>query len=341
MIELLDAVLVNIAWEVVFVDDDSPDETSEVVRALAQKRSNIRILERIGRRGLSSAVVEGILSSSANYIAVMDCDMQHDERLLLTMLDVLKSQPVDIVVGSRYKVGGGIGAWDERRAWMSSLATRFSKLIISDELTDPMSGFFMLTRNAFNSSVRNLSSQGYKILLDILASSNRKLQIKELAYTFRLRRFGESKIDSMVVLEYGFLLIDKLTGGRIPARFVLFSLVGFSGIFIHFTLLALTYKTNLLPFDEAQTLATFTAMTTNFVLNNALTYRDKRLRGRDFAVGLASFYAVCLVGVIGNVGIARYLFLNAYGWWLAALAGILVGSVWNYAASAAFTWRQK
>ena len=212
MIELLDAVLVNIAWEVVFVDDDSPDETSEVVRALAQKRSNIRILERIGRRGLSSAVVEGILSSSANYIAVMDCDMQHDERLLLTMLDVLKSQPVDIVVGSRYKVGGGIGAWDERRAWMSSLATRFSKLIISDELTDPMSGFFMLTRNAFNSSVRNLSSQGYKILLDILASSNRKLQIKELAYTFRLRRFGESKIDSMVVLEYGFLLIDKQIG---------------------------------------------------------------------------------------------------------------------------------
>jgi dolichol-phosphate mannosyltransferase len=341
MLELLDAALVNVAWEVVFVDDDSPDGTAARVREIAQKRCNVRILERIGRRGLSSAVVEGILSSSANYVAVMDCDMQHDERLLIQMLDFLKAETFDIVVGSRYKVGGSVGAWDERRAWMSSLATKFSKLIISDELTDPMSGFFMVTRSSFNSSVRNLSTQGYKILLDILASSPRKLRISELAFTFRLRKFGESKIDSMILLEYGFLLIDKLTGGRIPARFVLFSIVGFSGIFVHFMVLASSYKTNLLPFDAAQAFATITAMTTNFVFNNLLTYRDKRLRGRDFVVGLLSFYAVCAVGVIGNVGIARYLFLNAYGWWLAALAGVLVGSVWNYAASAAFTWRQK
>ncbi|HUQ38111.1 MAG TPA: GtrA family protein [Aestuariivirga sp.] len=204
-----------------------------------------------------------------------------------------------------------------------------------------MSGFFMMRREAFESSVRQLSAQGYKILLDILASSPKRQRISELPFTFRIRQHGESKIDSLVLLEYGFLLIDKFTGGYVPARFVLFSMVGLSGVVVHFMMLLATYKTNLLTFEVAQAVATVTAMTTNFIFNNILTYRDKRLRGVKFLTGLLSFYAVCTVGIVGNVGIARYLFLNAYGWWLAAIAGILVGSVWNYAASAAVTWRKK
>jgi dolichol-phosphate mannosyltransferase len=341
MLELLDVALLDIAWEVIFVDDDSPDGTAALVRDIAQNRLNVRVVERIGRRGLSSAVVEGILASSAKYVAVMDCDMQHDERLLPQMLALLKTGQYDIVVGSRYTEGGSVGKWDKKRKWMSEIATKFSKFVIADELTDPMSGFFMMRRGAFESSVRQLSAQGYKILLDILASSPKRQRISELPFTFRIRQHGESKIDSLVLLEYGFLLIDKFTGGYVPARFVLFSIVGLSGVFVHFMMLLATYKTNLLTFEVAQGVATMTAMTTNFMFNNTLTYRDKRLRGTKFLTGLLSFYAVCTVGIVGNVGIARYLFLNAYGWWLAAIAGILVGSVWNYAASAAVTWRKK
>jgi dolichol-phosphate mannosyltransferase len=341
ILELLDVALLDLAWEVIFVDDDSPDGTAALVRDIAQSRPNVRVVERIGRRGLSSAAVEGILASSAKYIAVMDCDMQHDERLLPQMLRLLKTGQCDIAVGSRYTESGSLGEWDERRKWMSRIATKFSKLIVAQELTDPMSGFFMVTREAFELVVRHLSTLGYKILLDILASSPTRLRISELAFTFRVRKYGESKIDTLVLLEYGFLLIDRLTSRRIPARFVLFSMVGLSGVGVHFLVLLATFKTNLLSFEVAQGLATITAMTSNFIFNNILTYRDKRLKGSDFLTGLLSFYAVCAIGVIGNVGIAGWLFLNAYGWWLAALAGVLVGTVWNYTLSATFTWRQK
>jgi dolichol-phosphate mannosyltransferase len=337
----VEEVLPNVNWEILFIDDDSPDGTADFVRGLAQSKPYVRCHQRIGRRGLSRAVSEGILSSSAPIIAVMDADLQHDEKILPTMLDQIRDNHTDIVVGSRYCAGGSIGALTSQRAAMSRFATLLSRTIVTTQLTDPMSGFFMIRRETFHRIVRRLSGEGYKILLDLISSSPEPLRIVELPYTFRERTAGESKIDSAVVWEYLLLIADKKFGRVVPARFILFSLVGLSGVVVHFFALATFFKALGLPFPVAQTSASLVAMTSNFVLNNTLTYRDMRLRGRRFFTGLFTFYLVCGIGAIANVGVASFVFQRDYTWWLAGGAGALVGAVWNYAASAIVTWGRK
>ena len=341
LIEGIEHVLPNIKWEIIFIDDDSPDGTADFVRKIAQSKPYVRCQQRIGRRGLSKAVIEGILSSSAPLVVVMDADLQHDETILPTMLDQIRNNQTDIVVGSRYCAGGGMGAWNSQRAAMSRFATILSRTIVTPQLTDPMSGFFMIKRDTFHRIVRRLSGEGYKILLDLVASSPHPLKLVELPYTFRERVAGESKLDSAVIWEYLLLVIDKKFGHVIPARFIFFSLVGLSGVIVHFLVLAGTFKFLGLPFPVAQTIATVSAMTSNFGLNNILTYRDMRLRGGRFFTGLLTFYLVCGIGVIANVGIANVVFQRDYTWWLAGGAGALVGTVWNYAASSIFTWGRK
>ncbi len=329
------------SWEIVFVDDDSKDGTVAALQALARENPKVRLIHRIGRRGLSSAVVEGVQSTTAPVVAVMDADLQHDETILPDMLARLHAGGADIVVGSRYMEGGGVGDWSNRRRFISRFATKLSRLVVKAELSDPMSGFFMMRRQAFDRAVRNLSSQGYKILLDVLASAKPPLTVAEAPYTFRNRMHGESKLDSAVTWEYLVLLVDKLVGHIVPARFVMFMAVGGAGVVVHMGLLTLLFKVFAVPFGWSQAGATVAAMTFNFFVNNVLTYRDKRLKGAwGLLRGLLTFYAVCSVGAVASVGIADYLFVKDYAWWLSGVAGILVGAVWNYAASSVFTWRK-
>jgi dolichol-phosphate mannosyltransferase len=337
----LGVALQGIAWEAVYVDDDSPDGTSAKLREMAQRDPRLRIIHRVGRRGLASAVIEGILSTSAPYVAVIDCDLQHDETILPKMLATLKSDKADIVIGSRYVEGGSVGDWNSRRLWMSKFAARLSNFVVKTEITDPMSGYFMVTRPAFEGSMRNLSGQGFKILLDIFASSEKPLRAVELPYTFGLRQHGESKVDTTVLMDFAYMLIDKLTKGYVSPRLVLFSMVGGFGLLVHFLVLSISMFGVGAKFATAQMAASLIAMTTNFAMNNELTYSDRKLRGGKFFVGLLSFYAICMVGVVGNVGIANQLFKNDYSWWLAALAGIAIGTAWNYTISSAVTWRKK
>lgn len=337
----LEQALPDVNWEIIFIDDDSPDGTADLVRSLAQSKPYVRCHQRIGRRGLSRAVIEGILSSSAPVIAVMDADLQHDETILPAMLDQINHNHTDIVVGSRYCAGGSVEAWNSQRAAMSRFATILSRTVVTPQLTDPMSGFFMIRRETFHRIVRRLSGEGYKILLDLIASSPEPLRLVEVPYSFRERAAGESKVDSAVVWEYLLLIADKKFGRVVPARFILFSLVGLSGVGVHFLALATCFKALDLPFPVAQTIASLVAMTSNFVLNNILTYRDMRLRGLRFFTGLLTFYLVCSVGAIANVGVANLVFQRDYTWWLAGGAGALVGTVWNYAASAIVTWGRK
>jgi dolichol-phosphate mannosyltransferase len=341
LVELVHAALAGVDWEMIFVDDDSADGTAATVRALAQRDPRIRCLQRIGRRGLSSACIEGMLGSAAPFVAVMDADLQHDERLLPRMLETLKREPCDIVVGSRHVAGGGFGALDQRRIGISNLATRLSRIICKTEIADPMSGFFMLRRDVFEQTVRRLSGQGFKILLDLLASSPAAPRLKELPYEFRQRRFGVSKLDTMVVWEFGMLLADKLVGHIVPVRFALFAFIGGLGLVVHLAVLRTCLASLALDFTAAQTIATLVAMTSNFFLNNLFTYRDQRLRGAKLLTGLVSFYLICAVGAVGNIGIASYVFATDHVWWLAGIAGAIVGSVWNYAVSSIFTWRRR
>ncbi len=337
----LEQALADVRWEAIFVDDDSPDGTAELVRKIAQSRDNVRCVQRIGRRGLSRAVVEGMLASAAPVLAVIDADLQHDETVLPTMLRTLREQQVDVVVGTRYSVGGSTGDWDAARLRMSRFATRLSRMVTKAPLSDPMSGFFMIRRDSFQQAVRKLSGEGYKILLDLFASAPQEFRFAEVPYTFRPRHAGTSKLDSAVLWEYLLLLIDKTVGHIVPPRFLLFSLVGASGLVVHFTVLTILFKGVGVAFAEAQAIATFVAMTTNFLFNNTFTYRDRRKTGWAFVTSLLSFYVICGIGVIGNVGVANFFFAEQYSWVLAGLVGALVGTVWNYAASSIFTWRRK
>jgi dolichol-phosphate mannosyltransferase len=341
--EVLCRTLEGIDWEAIFVDDDSQDGTAEAVCRLASLDRRVRCIQRIGRRGLASACVEGILASSAPYVAVMDADLQHDERLLPQMLDTLKTEPlVDAVVGSRYVEHGNIGVWNRHRAWLSRVATRIGRSILQVPIADPMSGFFMVRREAFQGSVRRLSSIGFKILLDILASSPRPLQVKEIPFRFRERHAGESKFDALIGWEYIMLLADKVIGHIIPIRFFVFALVGGLGLLVHLAVLWLCLNPMQLTFELSQATATGVAIIGNFTLNNWLTYHDRRLTGWRFVRGLLSFGLICSFGAVANVGIATLLFTQQHLlWWVAGIAGAAMTSVWNYAVTSAFTWREQ
>jgi len=333
--------LQGLDWELIFVDDDSPDGSADKAQEIARRDRRVRVLRRIGRRGLSSACIEGMLATVAPYLAVLDGDLQHDETLLPSMLRTLKHEGLDIVVGSRYLAGGGLGTWNRRRRSMSRFASRLARTLVNADLTDPMSGFFMLNATLLHGCVRSLSGIGFKILLDIFASSPRPLRFTEIPYVFRERRTGESKLDNAVLWEYLLMLVQKTIGSVVPVRFIGFSLIGGSGIIVHMAVLWILFRLMGASFMTGQAVATLVAMTTNFFLNNVLTYRDLRLRRWQLLRGWLSFVLACSIGAVANVGIATYLFQAESYWVISAFAGILVGAVWNYAITAVYTWRHK
>ena len=337
----LAATLTGIAWEVVFVDDNSPDGTWEVVRGLARKDSRVRCIRRIGRRGLSGACIEGILASSGPYAAVIDADLQHDETQLPKMVALLQSGEAELVVGSRYVEGGSADSFNKQRAGASQLATEVARRALKVEVADPMSGFFMIRRDRFEELAPQLSTQGFKILLDVIATAQGKLRTIEIPYTFGSRQHGESKLDSMVALDFLGLVLAKLTNDVVSLRFLLFAMVGGTGLVAHLTALFIAHEIFNAPFAEAQAIGALVAMTSNFILNNFLTYRDQRLKGFAILRGLLLFYLVCGVGLLANVGVAFSVFEQEPIWWLAGLAGALMGVVWNYAMSGMFVWRKR
>jgi dolichol-phosphate mannosyltransferase len=340
LVEKLARALGGIEWEVVFVDDNSPDGTAAAARAIGERDARVRCVRRIGRRGLSGACIEGMLSSQATYVGVMDADLQHDETLLTAMLEKLRGG-VDLAVASRYVAGGSAaGLAGARRERASKLSTALARNLLGVALTDPMSGFFMIRRDRFEELAPHLSSQGFKILLDIVATARGSLRIAELPFVFGERQHGESKLDTRVALDFAALILSKLTNDAVSFRFLLFCLVGLTGIAVHMTVLQLAVGFGLI-FGWAQTVATFVAITWNFVLNNMFTYSDQRLSGWQFVTGLIRFQVICAIGAISNVGIATVIYRYDPEWWIAGLGGALMGAVWNYVVSAAFVWRQR
>jgi len=332
------ATLGTESWELIFVDDDSPDGTADIARGLSARDPRVRCIQRIGRRGLSTAVVEGAMSSSAPVVAVMDADLQHDEKLLPAMIDELRSRDLDIVVASRYVAGGAMGNLDAGRQQISRIASRLAKGLVPTDLHDPMSGYFIIKTHVFRDAAHRLSGYGYKILLDLFVSAGRPLRFAELAYTFKPRIHGQSKLDSLVAWEYLMLLMDKRIGHIVSPRLLFFGLVGGSGVALHYLILSTLYLGSGVSFTLAQLAGTVCAMTSNFFFNNLFTYRDRRLRGARLLRGLVSFYAICGMGALANIGIAAYAFSRNLQWALSAAAGIIVGTLWNYLATARFTW---
>jgi dolichol-phosphate mannosyltransferase len=342
MVDRLTAALSGIAWEAIFVDDDSPDGTADEVRRIAQLDPRVRCIRRIGRRGLASAVIEGALASSADYVAVIDGDLQHDETRLPAMLEALRSGRHDLVVGSRHVAGGDnaglAGRW--RRA-ISNGGIRLAQLFLPVKLTDPMSGYFMLPRPLFEDLAHRLTGQGFKILLDLVLSAPAPLRVLEIPVQFRARIAGESKLDALVMAQFGGLLLDKVCGGFMPQRFLSFAMVGGLGLLVHLSVLVALRKGTGLSFETEQIAATVAAMAFNFQLNNRITYGDQRLRGPALWRGLVLFMLVCGLGAVANVGIATSLYASHTWWTSAGAIGAVIGLVWNYAVSATLVWRTR
>ncbi len=348
MVDALDAALGGIDWEAIFVDDDSPDGTAEEIRAVGARDRRVRGLRRIGRRGLSSAVIEGVLASSATLVAVIDGDLQHDETRIPALLAAVSSGACDIAVGSRHVDGGdssGLSsAWRHR---LSESGIRLARAVLPVRdgfapLRDPMSGFFACERRFFEQAAPYLSGHGFKILLDLILSAPRATgqapRVLELPAVFRARQQGESKLDLLVLVQFVAMLLDKACRGLLPMRFLVFALVGLAGVAVNLVVLDGARIAGL-DFAVAQTTGTIVAMVANFWLNNTLTYRDRRLRGPRLWGGLTLFMAVCGVGAVAGVGIARALYGTHHGWQPAGAAGAAIAVVWNYAVSSTLIWR--
>jgi dolichol-phosphate mannosyltransferase len=333
----LEKALAGLDWETIIVVDEAFDGTEDVVRGRAQADPRVRCIHRIGRRGLASACIEGMLASSAPYLAVIDADLQHDETLVPALLRAAKEGDADVVVASRYMEGGSTGDLASDRVRISRLASALSQLLCKG-LTDPMSGFFLVRRTFLERVVRRVYGRGFKILLDLVAAARGEVRVAELPYRMRSRQHGESKLGARVIAEFFMLLLYHMTGRLLPARFFLFALVGATGVGVHLAVLTGTFGATGGNFLVSQALATWAAMTSNFFLNNMFTYGDQRLRGARIWRGLVSFYVACGIGAFINLAVAEWLFLQSVKYWAAGLVGALVAALWNFFTTASFTW---
>jgi len=349
LVERLDAALAGVAWEAIVVDDNSPDGTAETARQISLVDPRLRVIQRIGRRGLSSAAIEGMCSTAAPIVAVMDADHQHDPALLPGMLQAIQSGEYDVAYASRFCEGASTEAWNRPdRVKASGLANKLARKVTGLTLSDPMSGFFMLRAETLRADAHRLSGVGFKILLDILATVETPLRVKEVPLAFAARAEGESKLDRTVVFEFLVGLYDKWLGRIIPTRFALFGTIGAVGVVVHMAILTAFLgmfggpgmKGQLVgAFEVGQTIAAICAMTFNFFLNNALTYADKRLTGFvPLMRGWAKFALTCSVGLTANVGVSAVLVHYGIHEYPAALAGVVMASVWNFALSSKFVW---
>jgi dolichol-phosphate mannosyltransferase len=344
----LEQALDGIGWEAIFVDDDSRDGTADEAREISRRDPRIRVLQRIGRRGLASAAIEGMCATAAPVVAVMDADLQHDPALLPAMFAAIRADDCEIAVASRFVPGASMAEWNRPdREKASALANALARKVTGVELSDPMSGFFMLPAEILRRDAHRLSGIGFKILLDILATVDAPLRVKEFPLSFAARAEGESKLDRTVVFEFLVGLYDKWLGRIIPTRFALFGTIGAAGVVVHMAVLSAflavfggDFKDQLITdFEIGQTLAALVAMTFNFGLNNSLTYADQRLNGPAALVrGWIKFALTCSVGLLTNIGVAAALVRFGVHTYPAALTGIVIGSVWNYALSSRFVW---
>lgn len=341
-----EAVLANIIHEIIIVDDDSPDGTWRAAQELSEDRDDIHVIRRIGRRGLSSAVVEGFLAAKGDVLAVMDADMQHDLSLLPRMYDAVTSG-VNIAIGSRYIEGGSVGAWDERRHLLSRIATRMAVRLCKVDIRDPMSGFFALDRATFEATLPRLNPKGFKILLDLLAHIPSGVTAKEIPFTFGVRRYGESKLSHRVQIEFLEYIYDVTFGRFVPLTFVKYCIVGTFGVVVQ--VMAYEILSSLFRNGAALSISGFsiavigsieTAIIFNFLINNIWTFAHIRLKGCALLLGFLTFNAACAVGALANYATATFLFSHSIPELVSVIIGAFIGTFWNYGMNRLMTWRE-
>lgn len=339
--ELLDRVI-PADYELIVVDDDSPDRTWELAAELMSAYPQLRVIRREQERGLSTAVIRGWQAARGDILGVIDADLQHPPEILI-QLWVEMSKGAELAVASRNIVGGGVSEWSLARRFLSRGAQMLGLAILPEvigRLSDPMSGYFMVRRSAIANQI--LSPVGYKILIEVAARGQIRW-IAEVGYVFRERVAGASKVTWKQYLEYIQHLI-KLRFSLWPVtRFLRFGIVGFSGVFVDFGVFYLLRTLLGIGLTRSNILASEIAIINNFLWNDLWTFRDlssaqqgTRKRLRRFL----KFNLICLSGVIINTVIVNLLFnvfqLNEY---LAKLVAIAIVTFWNFWFNSKLSWR--
>lgn len=341
----LKKVLEFIPHEIIIVDDDSPDGTWRIAHELSEEADDIHVIRRIGRRGLSSAVVEGFLAAKGDVLAVMDADGQHDLLLLPKLFHTVQSG-VNIAIGSRYVAGGSVGEWDEQRYALSRIATKLARRLCKVDVQDPMSGFFAIDRETFENALPNLNPKGFKILLDFLVHVPKETVAKELPFRFGQRLHGESKLSRRVQIEFLEYLYDVMFGKYIPLTFIKYCIVGSLGVIVHLSTYLLVSRfllasgdLSLYGFSLAVIVAIEVAILFNFILNNMWTFAHARLRGLAALMGFLKFNIACAIGALANYATAAFLFSRGTAELIAVIVGAFVGVFWNYTINRLMTWK--
>ena len=329
--------------EILVVDDDSRDGTPDLVRALARQDPRIRIIQRVGRSGLASAIKEGLIAALYPIAVVMDSDGQHEPTSVGEAVQLLDQRgSLDLVAGSRFLDNSEIRGLSDRRTDGSTLANRLARWSLPrsyQHLSDCMSGFIVLRLNRCLPMVRQVDVNGFKFFYELLAISRGRLQVGEIPLSFQPRLHGSSKLDLAILWDFVVSLIHTATLRLLPRRAISFGLVGASGVVVQLLSTALLMGLFNLAFQQALPVAVITAASSNYLVNNALTFRDRRQSGRQLIKGLLKFLLVASLPALANVGLATsfYTLIQAHALW-AQLAGIVVVYVWNYAASSRFVW---
>lgn len=355
LIELLGKALSGIDYEILIVDDNSPDRTWQIGEDFAARDPAIRVMRRLNERGLSSAVIAGMSVARGRVLAVMDADLQHDESVLPQMFQAIEKDGYDLAIGSRAAEGGSYGQWSYFRRFVSWTATLLARLLLPVEVKDPMSGFFAVRRQIFQQCADRINPVGFKILLEFIGR-NPGLRVVEIGYRFRLRVHGETKLSGSVIRNYLIALFDLRFGKAISPTFAMYSAVGASGVLVNFAGFAIgeRLQLGLLDLDLFQLhlsvgLGIELSIISNYFLNNYFTFYEHRRRGLDLWRGLALFHAISLLGV--GVQWAIYEVLHANGFLDPAIGAasakyvyngiaILIAMVSNYYLNLNFTWRR-
>lgn len=340
LLEQIASALDGHEWEVIFVDDASTDGTTDAAYRLSVGNERVRLILRLWDRGLARSTIQGMLSAKGEMLCVMDGDGQHDPKFIPQLMALLHEGPYDTVSAARRLGGNAIesGALSKTREKLSQIGNSISSLIVGRRLDDPLTGFFLIRRDAFLDVAPRLTDPGFKLLLDIL-HSKKDMRHAELPFDFGSRMSGESKLDSFIVWQFATYLLSKLTRELLPPSLISFLIVGASGLLVHFSVLyvALAWAAS---FSVAQLAATFVAASSNFLLNNLLTFRDRRLRGWKQFRGYCEFMAASSIGIIANVSAATITY-DRLGQMivLSTLAGIAIDTIWKFAVAKRLIWR--
>ena len=344
LLKNLTVLVKDFEYEIIVVDDDSPDGTSNVVNKYMKSNKSIKLITRIGRSGLSSAIKEGLIFAQGKYLLVLDGDGQHHPSFILDMLEKIKKNKSDIVIGSRFLNTSKLEGLSNKRSLGSKFANKLARISLHKnyaKLTDYLSGCFCLEKEMTKKYIRKIEINGFKFLYELLSLSKGNLDVLEVPLLFKERRFGNSKLDIAIVWDFIISILHNLTLRLLPRRAISFGLVGISGVFVQLFITSFLVEIFLIDFYNALPFAVISAATSNFLINNQVTFRSERLKNLSLLIGLLKFLIVASLPVIANVGIATaiYKYISA-DTFIAQIAGIAIVYAWNYLASSSFVWKK-